>query len=160
MQLDHGLLTAIIENPDDDLPRLLAADWHEERGDNNAAQLIRSQLANPTAIRIGWMTHSGQTKLEYFPEGSHDVEPLLDSLGCGPTFIQRRGFIESITTCWFHWSSNHVDLCTSYPVRQVRLKSWAFIGGDDGYDRPDAVVFDFLKTLWPGIKFINTGRDC
>jgi uncharacterized protein (TIGR02996 family) len=39
----QGLLRAILENPDDDLPRLVLADWLEENGDEVRARFIRLQ---------------------------------------------------------------------------------------------------------------------
>lgn len=44
MQLDPGLLAAIIANPDDDLPRLQMADWLDERGGCERAEFIRVQV--------------------------------------------------------------------------------------------------------------------
>lgn len=40
-----GLLAAILATPDDDVPRLVFADWIEERGDPNWAEFIRVQCA-------------------------------------------------------------------------------------------------------------------
>ena len=39
-----GLLRAIREHPDDDLPRLVYADWLEEHGEPQRAEFIRSQV--------------------------------------------------------------------------------------------------------------------
>ena len=44
MTHDDAFLQAIIENPDDDAPRLLYADWLEERGDPRG-EFIRVQCA-------------------------------------------------------------------------------------------------------------------
>jgi uncharacterized protein (TIGR02996 family) len=38
-----ALLRAIIENPDDDAPRLIYADWLDEHGDPDRATFIRLQ---------------------------------------------------------------------------------------------------------------------
>lgn len=38
-----GLLRAILESPDDDTPRLVMADWLDERGDGGRAEFIRLQ---------------------------------------------------------------------------------------------------------------------
>jgi uncharacterized protein (TIGR02996 family) len=40
--MDHGFLAAILADPDDDLPRLVYADWLEEHGDDRA-EFIRVQ---------------------------------------------------------------------------------------------------------------------
>src|SRR5215471_4120084 len=42
--MDHAaFLQAILHQPDDDLPRLIYADWLEEQGDNIRAEFIRIQ---------------------------------------------------------------------------------------------------------------------
>jgi uncharacterized protein (TIGR02996 family) len=40
----RAFLTAIIENPDDDVPRLVCADWLAEHGDPHRGELIRVQV--------------------------------------------------------------------------------------------------------------------
>src|SRR5437762_9382326 len=40
---DDAFLRAIIDNPDDDLPRLVYADWLDEHGDAARAEFIRVQ---------------------------------------------------------------------------------------------------------------------
>jgi uncharacterized protein (TIGR02996 family) len=44
MTQDDAFLQAIIENPDDDTPRLVYADWLEEHGDPDRAEFIRVQI--------------------------------------------------------------------------------------------------------------------
>ncbi len=39
-----ALLRAICENPDDDAPRLIYADWLDEHGDPRQAEFIRVQI--------------------------------------------------------------------------------------------------------------------
>lgn len=43
--METAFLKAIIENPTDDAPRLIYADWLEERGDAEQAEFIRLQCA-------------------------------------------------------------------------------------------------------------------
>jgi uncharacterized protein (TIGR02996 family) len=43
---EAGLLRAIADDPDDDLPRLAHADWFEENGDPDRARMIRLRLAS------------------------------------------------------------------------------------------------------------------
>jgi uncharacterized protein (TIGR02996 family) len=42
-----ALLRAVRDNPDDDTPALVAADWYQERGDDRRAELIRVQCELP-----------------------------------------------------------------------------------------------------------------
>lgn len=41
---EQQLLNAVLENPDDDLPRLVYADYIDERGDTRRAEFIRAQI--------------------------------------------------------------------------------------------------------------------
>ena len=43
MTHDDAFLRAIIENPDDDTPRLVYADWLDEHGQSDRADFIRVQ---------------------------------------------------------------------------------------------------------------------
>lgn len=44
MSTEAGLLRAIIDDPDDDTPRLIYADWLDDHGDEARAEFIRLQL--------------------------------------------------------------------------------------------------------------------
>src|SRR5262245_32678011 len=43
-ETERSLLDAVLENPDDDLPRLIYADWLDENGDAKRAEFIRAQI--------------------------------------------------------------------------------------------------------------------
>jgi uncharacterized protein (TIGR02996 family) len=49
MHAGDGLLQDIIENPADDVPRLIYADWLEENGAEERARFIRQAIAFPHA---------------------------------------------------------------------------------------------------------------
>jgi len=51
------LLAAILAAPDDDLPRLVAADWLEERGFAERAELIRVQCGRLYAVPCGQVAY-------------------------------------------------------------------------------------------------------
>jgi uncharacterized protein (TIGR02996 family) len=44
-----GFLQAIVENPDDDTPRLVYADWLDEHGDPARTEFIRRRLLTELA---------------------------------------------------------------------------------------------------------------
>lgn len=44
MYSDEEFLAAILESPDDDMPRLIYADWLEEQGESEHAEFIRNQI--------------------------------------------------------------------------------------------------------------------
>jgi uncharacterized protein (TIGR02996 family) len=90
---EHAFLRAISENPEDDLPRLVYADWIEDRGRTARAEFIRLQVeryrrsANDRSARgISWR--------EYELLQEHEVawrEELPPQLRRGASF--RRGFV-------------------------------------------------------------------
>ena len=41
---EQAFLRAVIENPDDDAPRLIYADWLDEQGQSERAEFIRVQV--------------------------------------------------------------------------------------------------------------------
>ncbi|HVK16591.1 MAG TPA: TIGR02996 domain-containing protein [Fimbriiglobus sp.] len=49
----EALLRAVCENPDDDLPRLVFADWREEHGRPERAHLLRLQVRLFEMLKTG-----------------------------------------------------------------------------------------------------------
>lgn len=49
----HDLLAAILAAPNDDLPRLIAADWLDENGEPERAEFIRYQIMKPQKPKGG-----------------------------------------------------------------------------------------------------------
>ena len=56
-----AFLDAIFDNPDDDTPRLVYADWLQEHGQENYAQFIRLQCADWPATRCGATKRTGSS---------------------------------------------------------------------------------------------------
>jgi uncharacterized protein (TIGR02996 family) len=52
MTQNHAFLQAIFETPDDDTPRLIYADWLQERGQAEWAELIRAQCEQAARVAI------------------------------------------------------------------------------------------------------------
>ena len=50
MTTSDALLAAVLANPADDLPRLVYADWLEENGEPERAELIRHAVTHPARI--------------------------------------------------------------------------------------------------------------
>ena len=80
-----GFRQAIIDAPDDDAPRLVYADWLDEREMYALANFIRAQVSVPTD-RAGW----------YGPQGARVLLPVQ----CETTRI-------GISGCW--WVTDNVD---------------------------------------------------
>lgn len=93
-----ALLHAVCENPDDDTPRLVFADWLEERGEADRAEFIRLQI-NIAVNAASAEEHAREKELleRHHREwtGSFvDFESDID----GHFYIFRRGFIEAISS--------------------------------------------------------------
>ena len=95
MTYDDAFLQAILENPDDDTPRLIYADWLEERGDPRG-EFIRVQchLAAMSADderRARLEQYERELLARHQDRWLGELQPFLR----GWTF--RRGFLDSIT---------------------------------------------------------------
>jgi uncharacterized protein (TIGR02996 family) len=123
MTQEESLLQAIIESPDDDAVRLVYADWLEENGQPERAELIRLEI-----------------ELSGLPEASPRAEPLEEReeelleahalewvrpLSLKPeevTFV--RGLIEKVETdarCFLDCAE---ELFRRAPVRALKLMAW------------------------------------
>jgi uncharacterized protein (TIGR02996 family) len=69
---EQAFLQAIIENPDDDAPRLIFADWLDERGDPRAP-FIRIQC------RLARLPQGDRQVYELWPEEMRLSKPALDA---------------------------------------------------------------------------------
>jgi uncharacterized protein (TIGR02996 family) len=117
---EQALLQAILADPDDDLPRLVYADYLEERGDPRA-EFIRLQCQLAALQAYDAHRYSLESRIQalvaqHAPEWER---PFLD-LGAEQCEF-RRGFVESVTisaTAFLQYSS---DLFALAPVRRVHL---------------------------------------
>jgi uncharacterized protein (TIGR02996 family) len=121
-----ALLAAIIARPEDDLPRLVYADWLEETGNAARAAFIRTQV-----------------EAEGLPPGSPErtaleaaAAELLRTHGAAWTaqlpewvtwqdtkVVYRRGFVEELSTTPLRLFRDGHELFAVAPVRTVRLRA-------------------------------------
>jgi uncharacterized protein (TIGR02996 family) len=119
MRYDAGFLEAICENPDDDVPRLVYADWLEERGDPRG-EFIRLQctLASmPDDDERRWSLLARERQL-LGQHGKGWAGPLRRQVR---HYTFRRGFVEAITLPAADFLTRGEELLRLAPVRQVRL---------------------------------------
>lgn len=141
-------LAAIIAEPDEDTPRLVAADFLEENGEGDRAAFIRIQieLARLEASGLGQSLEAGEWRkkeraflgpLSVYPHLWAAVEcpELVRMPGSGRTgsplahmrvegverLTWRRGFVESVTCPAAEWLRHGVAVRRRNPVREVRL---------------------------------------
>lgn len=100
-----AFLPAILRSPDDDTPRLVAADAIEEAGDVEWAEVIRAAVTGdksrvrPSEIGV-WVALT-----ERFPEG------ILSTW--------RRGFVDRVACTMETWLRHGGEICKLHPVMQV-----------------------------------------
>jgi uncharacterized protein (TIGR02996 family) len=146
-----ALLRAVIDEPEDDLRRLVYADWLEEAGQDERAAYIRGALAG--ICGTAWTR---------WPDSLHR---LVGSPGRleerGWSWVWRRGFIAAVHCPLAEWIAHGPALAAAHPLQEVRLSDrepaarpwpnmattvWRWYGGLAGgpsvpSDLPDA-LFD------------------
>lgn len=93
---EAALLRMIRDNPDDDMPRLVYADWLEEHDQEERAWFIRSQCGN-----------HGYRKNEFYK----------DEMIVG----WHRGFIDEVGCTMAEWLKHGPATCAQHPVRKVMI---------------------------------------
>jgi len=97
----EALLRAVCENPDEDTPRLVFADWLQENGDEERAEFIRLQI-ELVGMRDGKAKQKKQAREKELLK-AHQVDwtaPLKEFEGnrTGDYYVFRRGFVEAIAS--------------------------------------------------------------
>jgi poly(ADP-ribose) glycohydrolase ARH3 len=117
---DDAFLQAILESPDDDTPRLVYADWQEERGDPRG-EFIRVQVAlarlpadDPRREEL-----EARERQLFQEHGKRWAGPLR---GLVRKWEFRRGFVEAVTADARHFVRQADSLFRLAPVRQVTLR--------------------------------------
>lgn len=172
----HAILTAIRENPDDDTPRLVYADWLEEHGEPERAELVRVQveIAKTWQPRLNgsgawWGSASASWEWQPYDDLRRREQFLIatctdflpecrqcDCTGLVPSFDRvdfTRGILEELECTWEIWRE-HGDLIWERELPwKVRLTT--SVPDDSG----GTVYFDQVWMLtalgarWPGIEF-------
>ncbi len=118
MTHEEAFLQAIREAPDDDAPRLLYADWLEERGDPRGA-FIRVQCAleqrDPADPARPELEDEAQALLD-----KHEAEWTAPFRRAASEWRFRRGFVEEVTTTADAFLSGG-GVFGAFPIRKVRL---------------------------------------
>lgn len=113
----------IRENPDDDAPRLIFADWLEEHGDTARAEFVRlqCQLAQLPEDNPGHPDYPAWKAREYALLTAHGEEwaAPIRSLVRGWEF--RRGFIDIVTMEAAVFLQKAEALLRAAPVRHIRF---------------------------------------
>ncbi|MBM3981329.1 MAG: TIGR02996 domain-containing protein [Planctomycetes bacterium] len=94
-----ALMRAICDNPDDDTPRLVFADWVQEHGDDDRAEFIRLQCQAARLPVVSSARQHKENRINHLlPAHEREwLQALPQTLSCrwGETFS--RGFIADLT---------------------------------------------------------------
>jgi uncharacterized protein (TIGR02996 family) len=141
MQLHVGLMADILENPSDDTPRLILADWLEERGDPvglGLANFIRLQSVQnykpdwlsdrPSSGPLSfeqWVHAHVWTALTGWKLKGWNVNPpdVMYQLPAGDHFwvTFKKGFPFSLRADWEFLQNHGSGIAATWPIEQVIL---------------------------------------
>jgi uncharacterized protein (TIGR02996 family) len=115
-----AFLRAIIDNPDDDTPRLVYADWLDENGDPERAEFIRVQIA------LAREPHGHQARQALIARNEsllrhHRVE-WTPRPASGMDVAFHRGFVEEVGAEARAFVAEADELFRLAPVRHVQLR--------------------------------------
>jgi uncharacterized protein (TIGR02996 family) len=157
---EQDFVPAIREQPDDDTPRLVCADWFEETGQAGRAEFIRTQItlarASPKDRR---RRRLGKREEELL--AAHEEEwaaALLDRVN---KVRFRRGFVERITLTVADFLDCAEQLFALAPIREA-----VFVKTGPGLDQLAAcphlarlALIDFRDSAFPGedmVQFVTS----
>lgn len=169
------LLNAILQNPDEDTPRLVYADWLQENYNEPLANWIRSRIASPTiTTQLG--PHDSVSA--FGSTIAYGYRPL-DGKGVYPNgqLTYRRGFAEQLD-CTAEMCAKHLDtIRQTQPITLVHLTTtpdrneieqdfrngqytYRIRGQQKWFDEPlcetagnGSIIQGLLGLTWPGITF-------
>jgi uncharacterized protein (TIGR02996 family) len=117
---EDAFLQTVLEHPDDDIPRLVFADWLEEQGNPRGAFIrLQCDRAKLTQHDPAWKTLLAQESAllkQFEAEWSKPVSRLVDAVH------YRRGFIEHVSVSATKLLKNAERLFRLAPVCSVRLE--------------------------------------
>lgn len=136
MNEEQAFLQAIVDNPDDDAPRLIFADWLEERGDKDSrarAEFIRVQFA----LRDLPPEHPLRPQLE---ERERDLLLAYEKSWLAPLQSQcrvdrcsfGRGFVEGVRLRLDHLAEDGDKLFALTPIQDICVY---FYGSESEYEK-------------------------
>jgi len=106
MDTESALLAAVLANPDDDLPRLVYADWLEENGQAERAEFIRTSVAESYGGQYTSITSMVRQYRPHVHVGDRWPEMTL---------CIRRGFIAEVYCTLADWCGGLCGCFTNEP---------------------------------------------
>ena len=136
-------LQAIIEDPWNDGPRLMFADWLDEHGEEDRAEFIRLQCASADSPSLdsaareqrfhAYDTQAGNLLWKRINRPAKDIDAVIwagmarDLVPNGALYIDhlywRRGFLENVTCSPEDWRKYGATILAEHPLTLVRLRT-------------------------------------
>ncbi len=156
MTQHDALLAAVCAAPDDDLPRLVFADWCDENGDPARAEFIRTQItiANGAKGQNLAKLQKRETELltEHRARWTEHLQTFTDDFREDPIRF-RRGFVEAISINDELLAEQGDELFRLAPIRTLLM------GDQDGFnDLPECDHLLRITTLDLAISSLDSGR--
>jgi uncharacterized protein (TIGR02996 family) len=124
---DEAFLRAICDNPDDDLPRLIYADWLDEHGDSRRAEFIRLQCASARGQGLDGRPATNRQLLTMIGRQRRLLQRYEETWskylsGSGIASVAYyRGFVEQADLAWHMWPLQ--QLFEREPIRRVSFRT-------------------------------------
>jgi uncharacterized protein (TIGR02996 family) len=116
----EGFLADIIEHPDDDAPRLIYADWLDDHGESDRAELIRLQIESARLPEGDPHAADLDTRAEELL-AEHETEWLGEWSERLVRWTFRRGFLDEITIDGGQFLQHGEELFQRFPIDRVRF---------------------------------------
>ncbi len=120
-----ALLAAVCAAPDDDLPRLVFADWCDENGAADRAEFIRVQIELEKGVKGKKLTALRKREQELLTGYGAEWASDLKEFDCAVEdrwYTFRRGFVDEISTSYDQLHGRRGDkLFHRAPIRALRL---------------------------------------
>lgn len=124
--VEAGLLADILENPHDDTPRLVYADWLEDHGKPAAGRFIARQIVGkePAMVPLSWIGDAARGIFHVARKNTfrNEGRPGEATLRNGGVRIEwRRGFIRAVRCPLAAWEQHGPALVARHPVERVEV---------------------------------------
>lgn len=128
----EALLRAVCENPDEDTPRLVFADWLQENGEEARAEFICAQVRHAERLRNaapdtpGHAARARELWLQYGTQWRAEL-PVVSGLSWHDAFS--RGFVEIASIASDTELVRHADAVFSQPIRHLAIGTFRGVAG-------------------------------
>ena len=124
---EAALLKAVCAAPDDDLPRLVYADWLDEHNEQSRAEFIRTQIELAKLTRDSKRRRKLAFRCRELIDTAEDqLHNLTEEFPPEPWSF-RRGFVESLEVEGMHLDE-YADAFRTHPIRRLHSVNYCEIG--------------------------------